>query len=241
MRLESATRRFYLGRDYAEALVAAGGVPVHLGLIPDAEYVRSAMEGLDGLLLPGADCDPDPVLYGEEPRPGLRRVVPDKDATDLMALAAAEDMGIPVLGICYGMQIINVFRGGSLIQDIASEVDEPLKHDQGEPLGRPSHHITVTDGSVIERIAKATVMSDRVRVNSHHHQSVKKPGRGLTVTARSDDGIVEAIEDMSDERFMLGVEWHPELMWKTDVFNSMIFETFVVKCQNLKIRAQEED
>jgi putative glutamine amidotransferase len=71
-----------------------------------------------------------------------------------MALAAAEDMGIPVLGICYGMQIINVFRGGSLIQDIASEVDEPLKHDQGEPLSRPSHHITVTEGSVIERIAR---------------------------------------------------------------------------------------
>jgi putative glutamine amidotransferase len=83
-------------------------------------------------------------------------------------------------------------------------------------------------------------MSDRVRVNSHHHQSVKKPGRGLTITARSDDGIVEAIEDMTDDRFMLGVEWHPELMWKTDVFNSMIFETFVVKCQNRKLRAQEE-
>jgi putative glutamine amidotransferase len=230
MRVEFATRRFYLGRDYAEALVAAGAVPVHIALIPDKKYVRAALDGLDGLLLPGADCDPDPILYGDEPRPALGRVVPEKDATDLLALTAAEELGLPVLGICYGMQIMNVFRGGNLIQDIPTEIDDPLKHDQGVPLSRPSHHITIEKGTMLEQIAQAAGSEGRVRVNSHHHQAVKEPGRELAVAARADDGIAEAVEDMADGKFMLGVEWHPELMWKTDGFNRLIFETFVSRC-----------
>ena len=122
MRLELETGRFYLGRDYSEALVAAGAVPVHIPLIPDVEYIAEVVDGLDGVLLPGADCDPDPAYYGEEPHPKLKKVVPEKDETDILVLAEADSRGLPVLGICFGMEILNVSRGGSLIQDIGSQI-----------------------------------------------------------------------------------------------------------------------
>ena len=124
MRLEAATRRFYLGRDYSEAVEAAGGIPVHLGLIPKQEYIAQALSGLDGVLLPGSDTDVDPARFGESPHPRLGRVVPDKDETDLLVLAEAEENNVPVLGICFGMQSLNVSRGGTLIQDIGSQIPD---------------------------------------------------------------------------------------------------------------------
>src|SRR3954471_5398192 len=117
MRLELETRRFYLGRDYSEAVEAADGLPMHLSLIPDEAYIDAVIEGLDGVLLPGSDTDVDPSLYGEEPHPKLGRVIPDKDETDRLVLKAAERRNIPVFAICYGMQALNVSRGGSLVQD----------------------------------------------------------------------------------------------------------------------------
>src|SRR5262252_1047336 len=135
MRLELETRRFYLGRDYSEAVEAAGAVPVHLSLIPKREYIDAAVEGLDGILLPGSDTDVDPALFGEEPHPNLKRVLPEKDQTDRLVLEAAERRKIPVLAICYGMQALNVARGGTLIQDIGSQLDDTVKHQQGTPRG----------------------------------------------------------------------------------------------------------
>lgn len=110
MRLELETRRFYLGRDYSEAVEAAGGVPVHLPLIPKAEYVAEALDGVDGVLLPGSNTDVDPHFYGEEPHPALGTVVPEKDETDRLVLAESERRGLPLLAICYGMQALNVWR-----------------------------------------------------------------------------------------------------------------------------------
>src|SRR5947209_10442492 len=118
MRLELETRRFYLGRDYSEAVEAAGALPVYIPLIPKKEYIDSLVEDLNGVFLPGSDSDVDPSLFGEEPHPNLKNVVPEKDQTDRLVLDAAERIGLPVLGICYGMQALNVSRGGKLIQDI---------------------------------------------------------------------------------------------------------------------------
>lgn len=226
MRLELETRRFYLGRDYCEALEAAGAVPVHIPLIPKPDYISSVLEGLDGILLPGCDSDVDPALYGEEPHPKLGRVVPEKDATDMLVLAEAERLGLPVLAICYGVQALNVFRGGTLVQDIESQVPDCLKHEQGKPLGRNSHGIEVEKDSILYGLTSAR----EARVNSHHHQAVKAPGRDLKVTARAKDGVIECIEDVREDKFVLGVQWHPEMSWETDELSAGIFKLFVGQC-----------
>src|SRR3954447_5459774 len=122
MRLELATDRFYLGRHYSEAVEAAGGLPVHLPLIPKPEFMRAIMAQMDGLLLPGSDSDVDPGRYGHEPHQQLGFVVPEKDETDMLALAEAEARRLPVFAICFGIQSLNVFRGGTLIQDIPSQL-----------------------------------------------------------------------------------------------------------------------
>lgn len=229
MRLELETRRFYLGRDYSEAIEAAGGVPVHLPLIPDAEYLERAVETLDGVLLPGSDTDVDPELYGETPHPKLGRVIPEKDLTDRMVLDHAYRKKLPVLAICYGMQALNVYKGGTLIQDIEAQVDNALKHQQGIPLDRDSHALDLAgEGIIAELVAGAG--QEKVKVNSHHHQAIHSVGDGLTATSWAPDGVVESVEDESDGRFVLGVQWHPELSWRSDVISRSIFDRFVTEC-----------
>ena len=206
MRLETATRRFYLGRDYCEAVESFGAVPLHISLIPKKRYIEAAVADCDGLLLPGSDSDIDPYIFGEEPHPNLKSVVPVKDQTEALVLRAAERLGIPILAICYGMQALNVSRGGTLVQDIDSQVEQPLKHEQGIPLERNSHSIVFETDSRIANLKTG----NKVRVNSHHHQSVKRIGANLRATARAKDGVIECIEDTRADRFVLGVQWHPE-------------------------------
>lgn len=228
MRLELETRRFYLGRDYSEALEAAGALPAHIPLIPKREYIAAIVEGLDGILLPGCDSDVDPSYYGEDPHPKLGRVVPEKDETDLMVLEEAERLNLPVLAICFGCQVLNVSRGGSLIQDIESQVPNAIKHSQDKPVERNSHTIAIEGDSILEElVGKGTVSA---KVNSHHHQAIKQPGRDLRVTAKANDGVTEFIEDTRPKRFVIGVQWHPELSYATDPLSKAIFETFVAKC-----------
>lgn len=226
MRLELETRRFYLGRDYSEAIEAAGGLPVHIPLISDADYIAAVTAGLDGVLLPGSDTDVDPLRYGEEPKPELKKVIPEKDETDALVLAQAEIRNLPVLAICYGMQALNVSRGGTLIQDIATQGDSSVKHEQGVPMARASHTLIVERNSRLGDIVNGT----HARVNSHHHQAVAKVGRDLEATAWAADGVIEAIEDTRDDRFVLGVQWHPELSWNSDRISEGIFNRFVAKC-----------
>jgi putative glutamine amidotransferase len=137
----NAEDNFYLRRHYSEAVEAAGGVPVHIPLIPNREYLDALCDRLDGLVLSGSNSDLDPVFYGEEPHPNLGPVIPERDEVDLALLEIAERRAMPVLGICFGMQSLNVARGGSLVQDIETQVVNPIKHDQGQVADRPSHQI----------------------------------------------------------------------------------------------------
>lgn len=189
MRLEHETNRFYLGRDYSEAIEAAGGTPIHIALIPNEEYIADLVSTLDGILLPGSASDVDPEYWNEDPHPKLGRVVPEKDKTDLMVLAAAEERGMPVFGICFGMQSLNVSRGGSLIQDIESDVNEPVQHQQGIPRDRNSHSIKIMAGSILQKALG--VGSLTTKVNSHHHQAIRNVGRNLRPIAWANDGVVE--------------------------------------------------
>lgn len=243
MRLDIETGRFYLGRDYSEALENSSAVPVHIALIPKIEYLREILESLDGLLLPGSNSDVDPLIYGEEPLPRVGQIIPEKDETDLMLLAAAEKLKLPVLGICFGLQTLNVSRGGSLIQDIESQVDNCLKHEQGKPPKRNSHSITVKENSLLARLItknrKGREGND-VRVNSSHHQAVKNIGKNLIATAWAKDGVVECIEDVTEDRFVFAVQWHPELSWQFDDLSKNIFQTFVDECAKFSQKNKSE-
>lgn len=230
MRSELHTRRFYLGRDYCEGLQSFGAIPFHLGLIPDKEYIAEALRQLDGVLLPGSDTDVDPLTYGEEPHVRLKKVVPEKEKTDLMVLEQAEKLKLPVLAICFGMQVLNVQRGGTLVQDIESQVASPVRHEQGEPLERNSHCISIRENSLLKKLAVNENGEVIDKVNSHHHQAINKTGSNLQATAWAKDKVIECIEDDRNDRFVLGVQWHPELSWRTDGLSRNIFKVFVEEC-----------
>ena len=206
MRLELNTERFYLSRYYSEAIEAAGGVPVHISLIPDPRYVSSVIESMDGILLPGSDSDVDPIRYGHEPHQELGDVHQVKDETDLLVLSEVEKHRLPLLGICFGMQVLNVSRGGTLIQDIKSQLPGAIKHQQGPPRDRPSHRVKLLEGSLLATLAEA----DAAVVNSHHHQAIESLGKNLVATAWTADGVVEALEDSVD---LFGKSAAPGLHW----------------------------
>jgi putative glutamine amidotransferase len=226
MRLELETNRFYLGRDYSEALEGFGAIPIHISLIPKKEYISETLKTLDGILLPGSNSDIDPLIYNEEPLPKLGPVVPEKDETDLLVLEVAEHLKMPVFGICFGMQALNVSRGGTLIQDIETEIENCLKHEQGKPNSRNSHNLVIGKESILKRL----ITTEGVKVNSSHHQAVKNVGSNLKATSWAKDGVIESIEDTREDRFVFGVQWHPELSWKFDELSKNLFQSFVSKC-----------
>lgn len=231
MRLELETRRFYLGRDYSEAVEACGGVPVHLSLIPKAEYIAEAVAGLDGVLLPGCNTDVDPHYYGEEPHHKLGTVITEKDETDRLVLAEIERLNIPLLAICYGMQALNVFRGGSLVQDIESQLPNSIKHEQGTPHTRNSHSLRIAANSVLSGLNAVKKAKAAIRVNSSHHQAIRKTGKNLKAVAWAKDGIIECVQDTRKGRFTIGVQWHPEMTADFDHLSREIFALFVEKCR----------
>ena len=231
MRIELETDRFYLARYYSEAVEAAGGLPVLIPLIPNSDFVKGIVDSLDGLLLPGSDSDIDPQRYGREPHPRLGAVHPIKDETDLLALERVEEFGIPLLAICFGIQSLNVSRGGTLIQDIVSQHPDAIKHEQGAPRDRHSHRVRVLEDSTLGQLAGM----ESAPVNSHHHQAIETLGRELVATAWAPDGIIEAVEDPRSGRFVLGVQWHPELGWEHDQFSQALFKQFVSEARKFAV------
>jgi putative glutamine amidotransferase len=230
MRIEHATDRFYLGRHYSEAVEAAGGVPVHISLIPKFAYIEAVVDGLDGILLPGSDSDVDPLRYGQQPHPALGVVQTIKDETDLMVIEAVERRRMPLLAICFGMQVLNVSRGGTLIQDISSQVPDAIKHEQGVPRDRPSHRINILENSKLSHIGGSL----NALVNSHHHQAIESVGADLVATAWTSDGVIEAMEDPRSDRFVMAVQWHPELGWEHDALSQRLFKSLVSEAANAR-------
>lgn len=214
---------YELRETYSEAIYAAGGIPLLLPLIPEREYIESVMAHVDAICLSGAINDVDPLRYGQEPRPKLGPVVPRRDETDRMLLAEADAGRVPVFAICFGIQSLNVFRGGTLIQDIETEVKEPLKHMQGDLFSRPSHSINITEDSLIARLANTT----HTTVNSHHHQAIDIVGRDLEPIAWAPDGVIEAVISTRSDHFVLGVQWHPEVAWQNDLLSQSLFTHFI--------------
>ena len=216
--------RVYANTAYLRAIERGGGIPLLLSIGGDAEDTAQALSHCDGLLLPGG-LDITPELYGEEPHAALGAVLPEQDAAWAMALREATRLGLPVLGICRGMQFLCVFSGGSLYQDLSAREEPSLQHLQQLRRTHPIHSVVLTPGSVLAGI----LGTESVRVNSLHHQAVKEPGEGLRVCARAKDGIVEAVE--SADGLWLGVQWHPEELLDTVPRMNLLFEHFVEEAQ----------
>jgi putative glutamine amidotransferase len=236
MRHELDTERFYLARAYSEALEAAGGAPVHLSLIPKADYIETILDKLDGVLLPGSASDVDPLRYGREPHPKLGAVHPLRDETDALVLREVERRAMPLLAICFGLQIWNVARGGTLIQDIESQLPEAILHEQGSPRGRRSHRVRLLAESGLAKLAGG----ESALVNSHHHQAIETVGEGLRATAWTADGLIEALEDQRIDRWAFGVQWHPEIDWEDDDFSENLFKSFIEAAQDYTVRRNIE-
>lgn len=204
---------------YARPIAALGGLPLILPITTDTALQRALLERIDGLLVTGSGPDLDPRLYGERRRQRFTRMHPDRAAFELALVRRAVAADLPVLGICGGLQLLNVAFGGSLIQDIAREHRNGLMHRSrraAAPL--PVHSVEIRPGSRLRRI----VAADRIRVNSSHHQAPKTVGRGLVVNAVASDGVIEGMEHPG-KRFVLGVQWHPEYLWERDARQRRLF------------------
>lgn len=212
--------RYALRADYVYALERAGGVPV---VLPPTrpEDAPALLARLDALLLSGGS-DIDPQLYGQRAHPRLGRVQPERDAFELALTHTALERDLPLLAICRGHQVLNVARGGTLIQDIPSEVLNGTLHDPAVERWEHAHEVSIQRGSRLHAI----LGREQVSVNSFHHQAVAQPGAGLVVTAvSSSDQVIEALEDPA-RRFVLGVQWHPEGLWRQGEFQAL-FEALV--------------
>lgn len=224
--LDEARGEYRLGRAYADAVLRAGGLPVPL---PYGEEAAGAYLALcEGLIVTGGAFDIPPERYGEARRPGCGPSKPERTACEWALCEAALAGRIPLLGICGGMQLLDVVRGGALHQDLLQDAGIG-GHEQPPPRDVPHHRVAIAPGTLLARLAGPAPLS----VSSSHHQAVRTPGAGVLVSARADDGVVEAIE-LPDLPFALGVQWHPERLAASDPRQLALFRGLVQAAQDLR-------
>ncbi|MDQ7793499.1 MAG: gamma-glutamyl-gamma-aminobutyrate hydrolase family protein [bacterium] len=210
-----------LPRGYSDGVAQAGGNPLLLPVLDDPEVLLEALECLQGLILSGGP-DLDPLFYGEEPLPGLGEVQPERDRVELALARRALAADLPVLGICRGCQVLAVAGGGDLFQDLGRQRAGVLKHYQKAPRWYPTHAATVEPASRLAALLKV----EGLRVNSFHHQAVRRIPDGFAASAWAPDGVIEALESGS-HRLALGVQWHPENLWHREPAAMRLFEGIV--------------
>jgi putative glutamine amidotransferase len=219
-------------RNYFDRVIESGGEPIAISLSLTPDALQKQLEDLDAFVLPGSPADVDPARYGAQRDPKTLTVDPPRDQTDLAVLAHAQQSEKPVLAICYGCQILNVFFRGSLIQDILTANPQSLQHGKtdlpaGKQTGDLEHSAQFESDSRLARLAGAT----SGKINSSHHQAIGEPGNGLRVTARAADGTIEAVELQSSRDWVVGVQWHPERM-PDDPLAQKLFKDFIAAARS---------
>ena len=196
---------------YLGAVDAAGGEGVAISLRLTPGELEEATHGLDAFVLPGSPRDVNPTLYKASTHAKTAEADPDRERTDYFLLEHAFRAGKPVLAICYGMQLLNVYLGGTLVQDIEDELGSTLQHEWRREEGQlePHHRMRIEPGTLLSALVDG---NEEVVVNSSHHQSVRDAGKGLCIAATAPDGVVEAVEWTGGPGWVVGVQWHPERM-----------------------------
>ena len=227
IRQEGDTSRVRLTAAYVTALENAGLVPLIVPPLSSDRAAAAVLDSVSGLVLTGGE-DVDPARYGEERHEKLHSVNAARDATESILVEQAKARGMPVLAICRGIQILNVALGGTLVQDIASQCETNIAHDEDGPRDSRSHEITVEPGSLIAE----AIGTEHLTVNSFHHQSVKRVAEGMRVTARSPDGIIEGLESTDADWWVMAVQWHPEEMTESpEPWDRGLFKAFARKLE----------
>lgn len=216
---------YALRQNYFDAVAKAGGTPVALPYHLD--LVDGYLDCLHGVLIPGGFFDIDPIYFGASEVHQTVTTKQHRTDFDLALTRGALERGLPFLGICAGEQLLNVLRGGSLIQHIPDAVPGALIHEQEVSKDKPTHSIVIEPGTLLYDIAG----SSKGMVNSTHHQAIKELGAGLSINARAPDGIIEGVEDPA-YNFCLGVQWHPEYL--STSLDCRIFERFVKEAAALR-------
>ncbi len=220
--VDRAPERAYVNATYLRAVQGAGAVPVLLPPHLEARAVDDLWRRLDGVLLTGGG-DIDPARFGEARHPTVSEVAPARDGLEIEVVERALHDGVPILAVCRGIQVLNVALGGSLHQDIASDVPGALSHAQEEPRDQPTHGVSVRGETLTAKVLGALDLS----VNSMHHQAIKRLGRGLAEVGWAPDGVIEAVEMPATATVVLGVQWHPEELVGRDPAARRLFSTLV--------------
>lgn len=191
--------------DYTKGVIEGGGIPIVIPTTGNIEVIKEQLNLLDGLILSGGP-DINPIYYGEDFKEKIGVISPERDDNEIKILKEFLKTEKPILGICRGHQLLNVYFGGTLYQDLSYFENESLKHRQEVYPELEVHKVLIEKKSILE-----SLYGESIRTNSFHHQAIKKLGKGFKVIAKSSDGIVEAIEKV-DHKFCLGIQWHPEMM-----------------------------
>lgn len=215
---------------YLDAVRNAGGDPVAVSLALSADDLARLAETLHGIVLSGSPADLDPSLFHAARHARTAVADADREKTDFALLEHAFTSHKPVLAICYGIQSLNVFLGGSLIQDIPDELHSPVAHDHADSVPDAFHSVQIEPESRLAKLAQA----GEARVNSSHHQSIREPGRDLRVVARASDGVIEALEWTGSADWVTGVQWHPERMYDSDSLAQLLFRDLVAAARDAR-------
>ena len=217
---QAGHRKSYVSMDYVDAIITTGAMPLVLPLTLDEAVIKNYIGKIDGLLLSGGQ-DVAPYLYGEDPKLKLKHVLPERDKFEYLLIKYAMEAKMPIFGVCRGLQILNVYFGGTLHQDL-SYGEFWVQHNQEQLPTFATHAIKIVDNTELARVFAA----EQVFVNSFHHQVINKPADKFIVSAVAADGAIEAIEAISEEEFILAVQWHPEMLAPAEEAMYKLFSRF---------------
>ena len=222
---ESENPQHFLNESYFHAIRHFGGIPLLIPVLAEQSELEYLANQLDGLLLTGGN-DLDPIRFGEPLLNDTVVIAAERDQGEYALLDLVMKKGIPVLGICRGIQVMNVYCGGTLYQDIPTQIPTPIHHRMEKPNHRTCHSCLIDPDTPLHTLTGR----DEIGVNSHHHQAVKDLAPNLACMGRSEDGIIEAVFD-PHKPFFWGVQWHPERIWDIEEGSARIFEAFITACK----------